>query len=55
MSSIIVTGGKWRLYAGKNMKGAMIKEVQDKQMHSLEGADRVQSIERLDWQSYSLI
>ncbi len=48
VSSVIVTGGKWRLYAGKNMKGAMLKELQSGQMYSSEGSDRVQSIERLD-------
>ena len=48
VSSVIVTGGRWRLYAGENMMGAMLQELQSGQMYSSEGSDRVQSIERLD-------
>ena len=49
VSSIIVTGGKWKLYAGKNMKGAKVAEVDDTtQLYKFEGEDRVQSIERVD-------
>lgn len=46
VSSVIVTGGKWKLYSGKNMKGRMIAEV-TAGPHSFTGGDSVKSIERV--------
>ena len=46
VSSVIVTGGKWRLYSGVNMKGAKVAELTTG-THSFVGEDRVKSIERV--------
>ena len=46
VSSIIVTGGKWRLWGARNFKEPKIKDL-EKGCYPSEGYDRVQSIERL--------
>ncbi len=46
VSSVIVTGGKWKLYAAKNLEPPVINTV-TKGKYSFEGGDRVQSIEHL--------
>ena len=47
VSSIIVTGGKWRLWGGRNFKPPQINGDLEKGCYSFKGRDKVQSIERL--------
>ena len=47
ISSIIVTGGKWRLWGARNFKPPQINGDVEKGCYSFKGRDKVQSIERL--------
>ncbi len=44
MSSVIVTGGKWKLYTGKNLKASVVKTV-TRGTYYFEAGDMVESIE----------
>ena len=47
VSSIIVTGGKWELYGGKNFKQPLLHTL-TKGTYKFIGEDRVESVKRID-------